>query len=62
MKDVIRKVIFENPPDSNTANLIKDIFVIPTEDIYKKTPGREKILALQKSFLVLKKNQNIDLR
>ena len=62
MKDVIRKVIFENPPDSNTANFIKDVFVIPTEDIYKKTPGREKILALQKSFLVLKKNQNIDLR
>lgn len=44
------------------TNIIQNIFVIPTEDIYKKTPGREKILALQKSFLVLKKNQNIDLR
>ena len=62
MKDVFRKVIFENPPDSNTTNFIKDIFVIPTEDIHKKTPGREKILALQKSFLALKKIQNIDLR
>ena len=28
---------FLNPLDSNTTNIAKDIFIIPTEDINKKT-------------------------
>ena len=27
---------FLNPPDLNTTNFVKDMFIIPTEDIHKK--------------------------
>ena len=29
-------------------NIVKDVFIIPTEDIQKTTPGCENVLALQK--------------
>ena len=28
--------VFLNPVDSNTTNSVKDIFIIPTEDIHRK--------------------------
>ena len=42
--------------DSNTTNIVKDIIIFSTEDIQKITPGREKVLTLQKPAPVLKKN------
>ena len=37
-----------------------DIFIIPTKDIQKKaTPGRGKVLALQKPVQILKKQSRI---
>ena len=52
-KSIIRKTI---PLDSNTTNIAKDIFIIPTEDHTQKiTPGREKVLALQKLVRILTK-------
>ena len=44
-----RKYIVIKPLDSNTTNIAKDIFIIPTEDIHNKvTPGCEKLLTMQK--------------
>ena len=51
-KGVIRKVnikFFLNPLNSNTTNIIKDSFIISTEDMHKKiTTSHEKVLTLQK--------------
>ena len=36
------------------TTVVKDIFIIPTEDPpQKKTPGREKVLILQKPVRIL---------
>ena len=49
--------------DSNTTNIVKNIIIFSTEDIQKITPGREKVLTLQKPVSVLKKKiQNINPR
>ena len=32
--------------DSNTTNLCKDIFIISSEGMHKKTPGRGKMLTI----------------
>ena len=45
---------FLRPLDSNTTNIVKDIFIIPTR-YTEKTPGPEKGLALQKAVRILKK-------
>ena len=46
--------------DSNTTNIAKDIFIIPTGDIHKKTTaGREKMLTLQKTVQILEKISRI---
>ena len=45
--------------DSNTTNIVKDIIIFSTEDIQKITPGREKVLTLQKPVPVLKKKFRI---
>ena len=39
-----------------------DILIISTEEIHKKTHGREKVLTLQKTIGVLTKNQNTNPR
>ena len=45
--------VFLNFLDWNTTNIVKDIFIFPTEDIQKKiTPGCEKVLTLQKPVCV----------
>ena len=43
--------------DSNTTNIVKNIIIFSTEDIQKITPGREKVLTLQKPVPVLKKKK-----
>ena len=50
--------VFLNFLDWNTTNIVKDIFIFPTEDIQK---NREKALTLQK-LVQIKKNQNINPR
>ena len=51
---------FLNLLDSNTTNIVKDIFLFPAEDIPKKIiPGREKVLTLQKQVRLLKKKFRI---
>ena len=40
---------FVNRLDSNTTNIAKDTFIIPTEDIHKKEYLGEKVLTLQKT-------------
>ena len=48
---------FLNLPDVNATKIFKDIFIIPTKDLRKKiTPGCEKVLTMQKSDQILKKN------
>ena len=47
---------FLNLLDSNIANIVKNIFIIPTEDIQKIIPGRKKVLTLQNPDQIFKKN------
>ena len=54
--------VFLNLLDSNTTNIVKDIFIFSTEDIQKIAPGREKVLTLQKPVQNLKRIQNINPR
>ena len=37
-KHVLKKSLnpILRPPDSNATNIVKDTFIIPTEDLYKK--------------------------
>ena len=51
--------VFLNFLDWNTTNIVKDIFIFPTEDIQK---NREKVLTLQKLVQIKKKKQNINPR
>ena len=44
--------VFLNFLDWNTTNIVKDIFIFPTEDIQK---NREKVLTLQKLVQIKKK-------
>ena len=38
-----------------TTNIVKEIFIFPTEDIQKQiTPNRERVLTLQKPVRILK--------
>ena len=37
------------------TDIVKDIFIFLIEDILKITPGREKVLTLQKAVRILKK-------
>ena len=46
--------VFLNFLDWNTTNIVKDIFIFPTEDIQK---NREKVLTLQKLVQIKKKNR-----
>ena len=46
--------VFLNFLDWNTTNIVKDIFIFPTEDIQK---NREKVLTLQKLVQIKKKKQ-----
>ena len=48
--------VFLNFLDWNTTNIVKDIFIFPTEDIQK---NREKVLTLQKLVQIKKKNNRI---
>ena len=50
--------------ESNRTNIVKDIFIIPSEDIHKKiAPRREKVLTLEKADQILKKKiKNINSR
>ena len=45
---VFSKSFFLNPLDLNTNNIVKDIFIILTEDRQKMTPGHQKVQTLQK--------------
>ena len=61
-KCIIRKVnkSFLNLLDWNRTSIVKDIFMISTEDMQKKTtPGRETVLTLQKLLRILKKKKKI---
>ena len=54
----VRKVkFFLNRLDPNMTNIIKDILIILIEDIKKITPGREKVLTLQKPVRIWKKKK-----
>ena len=44
------------------TNIVKDIFIFPTENIQKIPPGHEKMLTLQSPVPILKKNQNMNPR
>ena len=46
--------VFLNFLDWDTTNIVKDIFIFPTEDIQK---NREKVLTLQKLVQIKKKNR-----
>ena len=46
--------VFLNFLDWNTTNIVKDIFIFPTEEIQK---NREKVLTLQKLVQIKKKNR-----
>ena len=48
--------VFLNFLDWNTTNIVKDIFIFPTEDIQK---NREKVLTLQKLVQIKKKKNRI---
>ena len=54
-------MFFLNPLDSNTINIAKDIFIIPTEGIKKITTGCEKKLVLQKPVRLLKRKSKISI-
>ena len=57
-KCVIRNVnicFFLNLLESNTTNIVKDIFIIPTEDTQKITPGKKSADTTKTTLIFLKK-------
>ena len=48
--------VFLNLLDSNTTNIVKDIFIFSTEDIQKIAPGREKSADTAKTSSKFEKN------